>query len=91
MPILLVELSSKEEAALAALAKLQGISVELLLQQLILRSIRLGPGDSLQPDLPLTAEEFEAAFDEIVDMIPDNLPPLSDKALSRESFYDGRG
>ena len=45
--------------------------------------------NSLQPSLPLTAEEFDEALDEIADMIPHDLPPLSDTALSRENLDEG--
>jgi hypothetical protein len=37
--------------------------------------------------VPLTAEEFDKAFDEIADIVPDHAPPLSDEAMSRGSIY----
>ena len=41
----------------------------------------------------LSIEEFEALADELADevgkMIPPGTPPLSEYALSRESFYEG--
>jgi hypothetical protein len=40
----------------------------------------------------LSNEEFEALLDQLLDetdrMIPPGTPPLSDYALSRESFYE---
>jgi hypothetical protein len=89
MPILSIPLTAEEEAALTAQAKALGISVESLTRKAILQIIRSSSGNSLRPDLPLTAEEFDEAFDEIADMIPENLPPLSDTALGRENLYDG--
>ena len=35
----------------------------------------------------LTAEEFDKAFDEIADIVPEDIPPLSDDALSRGIVY----
>lgn len=35
----------------------------------------------------LSPEEFDKALEEIADMIPEGIPPLSDEALSRESIY----
>jgi hypothetical protein len=35
----------------------------------------------------LSAEEFERAFEEIGDLIPDNVPPIPDEALRRENMY----
>jgi hypothetical protein len=76
MPILSVSLTTEEEEALAAQAKAQGITAGSLGRKAI-RQIRSISGNSLQ-DFPLTAEEFDEAFDDIADMIPENLPPLSD-------------
>ena len=56
------------------------MSVDSLLRRAVLEIIRpqqqqLGP------------EDFEKAFEEIADMIPENVPPISDEALSRENIY----
>jgi len=36
---------------------------------------------------PPTAEEIDNAFEEVADLIPDSIPPLSHEAVSRESIY----
>lgn len=82
-----VPLTSEEEAALIAHAKAQGVSVDSLLRKAVLQIITASP--ETKPQLPpqLTAEEFDKAFEEIADMIPEGIPPLSDEALSRGSIY----
>ena len=87
MPTVPVPLTSDEEAALIAQAKAQGISVDSLVRKAVLQIISANCGTSLQLAFPLTAEEFEKAFDEIAEMVPADVPPLSDAALSRESIY----
>jgi len=81
-----VQLTSEEEAALIAQAKAEGVSVDSLLRRAVLQIISANTeGD--RPAPRLNAEEFEKAFEEIADMIPDGIPSLSDDALSRESIY----
>ena len=87
MPTVPVPLTSEEEAALIAQAKAQGVSVDSLVRKAILQIISSDSTLSAQPAFPLTAEEFDKAFDEIADLILENVPPLSDAALSRESIY----
>jgi len=86
MPTVPVPLTSEEEAALIAQAKAQGITVDSLVRKAVLQVIASGSGASPQSAFALSAEEFDKAFDEIADMIPEDAPPLSD-ALSRESIY----
>jgi len=81
-----VPLTSEEEAALIAHAKAEGVSVDLLLRRAVLQIISAKLPNEL-PAPQLNAEEFEKAFEEMADMIPDSVPPLSDEALSRESLY----
>jgi hypothetical protein len=38
----------------------------------------------------LTPEEWQRAFDEWSNSHDPSIPPLSDEAVSRESFYEGR-
>ena len=83
MPTVAVPLTSEEEAALIAQAKTQGISVDSLVRKAVLQII--SPSSGTEP--ALTAEEFEKVFDEIAEMIPEDVPLLSDEALSRESIY----
>ena len=81
-----VPLTSEEEAALIAQAKAQGVSVDSLLRKAVLQIISARP--ETKPQLPVqTAEEFDKAFEEIADMIPEGIPPFSDGALSREGIY----
>ena len=87
MPTVPVPLTSEEEAALVAQAKAQGVSVDSLVRKAILQIISSSSGTSSQPAFPSTAEEFDKALDEIADLIPEDIPPLSDAALSRESIY----
>jgi hypothetical protein len=35
----------------------------------------------------MTPEDIDKAFEEIADMIPENIPPIPDEILSRESIY----
>jgi hypothetical protein len=61
--------------------------VDSLVRKAVLQIISSGSTPTTQPSFPLTAEEFDKTFDEIADLIPENVPPLSDAALSRESIY----
>jgi len=81
-----VPLTSEEEAALIALAKDQGVSVDDLLRKVVLQILSASKAAS-QLSIPLTAEEFEKLLEEATNIIPDGIPPLCDKALSRESIY----
>jgi hypothetical protein len=83
MPTVAVPLTSEEEAALIAQAKTQGISVDSLVRKAVLQII----SSRSRTEPALTAEEFEKVFDEIAEMIPEDVPLLSDEALSRESIY----
>ena len=80
-----VSLTPEEEAALVAQAKAQGVSVDSLLRKAILQFISAS-AETAQLRPQLTEEEFDRAFDEIADMIPDGIPLLSDEALRRESI-----
>jgi hypothetical protein len=81
-----VPLTSEEEAALIAQAKAEGVSVDSLLRRAVLQIISAKV--DIRSQAPhSSAEEFERTFEEIADMIPDDVPPLSDEALSRESIY----
>ncbi len=78
-------LTSEEEAALSAQAKALGVSVDSFLRKAIIQIIS-GYSRTDYQGAPLTAEQFEKAFDEIAQMIPADAL-LSDEALSRESIY----
>ena len=76
-----VPLTDEEQAALEAEAKAQGLSVGDLVKKAILDAL------PETPDAAKAAREFNQAFDEIADMIPEDAPVLSDYAMSRESIY----
>ena len=78
-----VPLTSEEQAALAAHAKAQGVSVDSLLRWAVLRIISAAPQI---PPPQFSAEQWEKEFGEWLDSLP-NLPTLSDQAISRESIY----
>lgn len=78
-----VPLTAEEQAALEAQAKALGTSVDSLLRKAVLQAISSEQGGKQ----PLTATEFDRAFEEIADMIPEGVPVLSDQAISRESIY----
>jgi hypothetical protein len=80
-----VPMSQEEQAALLAQAKAQGVSVDALLRRAVLQLI--AAARAVPPQQQLSPEEFEIAFEEMADMIPENVPPIPDEALSRENIY----
>jgi hypothetical protein len=78
-----VLLTAEEQAALQAQANAQGISVDSLLRKAVLQIIFAEP--AAKPSL--TVEEFDRAFEEIADIMPEGVTPLPDEAFSRESIY----
>ncbi len=75
-----VPLTTEEQAALQSQANAFGVSVDSLIRRAVLEIIK-------PQQKQLSSEEFGKAFEEIAEMIPDNVPPLSDAALSRENIY----
>jgi hypothetical protein len=82
-----VPLTPEEKATLLAYAKAQGVSVDTLLRKAVLQIIF--PTEPGEPSLnnQLSGEELERAFEEIAELIPDNVPPIPDEALRRENMY----
>ena len=78
-----VNLTPAEEAALAARANADGVSIESLLHEAVLHLIATGEGERRSP---LTADQWETELVEWFDSVPD-MPCLSDEAISRESIY----
>jgi hypothetical protein len=78
-----VPLTPEEETALLAQAKAQGVSVDSLLRQAVLRIISAAPQGDAEPS---SAQQWEKEFGEWLDSLP-SLPALSDEAISRESIY----
>ena len=80
-----VPLTEEEQSALLAQANAQGVSVDSLLRKAVLQIIAAPPHGLLEQQL--SPEEFEKAFEEMAEMIPDSVPTIPDEALSRESIY----
>ncbi len=78
-----VTLTPAEEAALAARADAEGVSVETLLHDAVLHLITSGKNNG---GAALTAGQWETELLEWLDSMPD-MPSLSDEAISRESIY----
>jgi hypothetical protein len=78
-----VSLTPTEQAALAARAEAQGVSVESLLHEAVLQLIAGSHGEE---HAALTAGQWEKELTEWFDSVPD-MPSLSDEAISRESIY----
>lgn len=79
-----VPLTQEEQSALLAQAKAQGVSVDSLLRKAVLQIIAAPHGLS---DQQLSPEDFEKAFEEMAEMIPESVPANPDEALTRESIY----
>jgi hypothetical protein len=78
-----LSLTPVEEAALVARAEAQGVSVDVLLHQAVVRLISPSAGTG---PASLTGDQWEKEFAEWLDSMPD-LASLSDQAISRESIY----
>jgi len=78
-----VNLTPAEEAALAARAKAEGVSIESLLHDAVLHLITPARGEGCES---LTADQWETELVEWLDSVPD-VPSLSDEALSRDNIY----
>ena len=78
-----VVLTAEEEAALAAQAKAQGVSVDSLLRKAVLQVLAAAPLiQSPEPSVELWVKDFQEWLDGATE-----IPSLSDEALSRESIY----
>jgi hypothetical protein len=76
-----LKLPEEFEARLIAEAGARGVAVGELVAEYLYRTVPA-------PDLgQMTAEEIERGFEEIADLLPADVPPLSDSAISRESIY----
>lgn len=81
---IIIELPPEVEASLAALAAEQGMTLPDYLQHLLEGQVPAGRVASLSP------AERARIWRESAKGLP-HTPPLSDEAVSRESFYDARG
>lgn len=76
-----LELPPDVEAHFLAEAKAKGVPVgDLIKTYLVPHALPREP-------TPVSAEELDKALEEIADSIPQNIPPLSDESLRRESIY----
>jgi hypothetical protein len=81
MPVT-VPLTPEEQSTLLAHAKAQGVSVDSLLRQAVLQIISQAP----TPQPQLSGEELERAFEELAELIPENVPAMPDESLRRENI-----
>ena len=79
-----IELPPEIEASLAALAAEQGMALPDYLKHLLEEQVTSRRAASLSPG------ERARLWRESAKDVPQT-PPLSDEAISRESFYDARG
>jgi len=80
-----VPLTEEEQSALLAQAEAQGVSVDSLLRKAVLQIITAAPHGL--SDQQLSPEDFEKAFEEMAEMVPESVPAIPDEALNRESIY----
>lgn len=83
---LTLDLTPEEEARLQTAAARRGLNAEAFAHKLFAASLSALPVEQA----PLSDEEWERLADELDDLVDPNVPPLSDYAVSRESFYEGR-
>ena len=76
-----LELPADLAARFAAQAEATGVPVAEIITVLLYRASP--PNEPAQ----LTAEEIDRAFEEAADLIPRDIRPLSDEAMSRDSIY----
>jgi hypothetical protein len=76
-----LDLPPEVEATFLAQAKERGVPLEAFLREYLIQHAPLAQSAKLNPD------QWDQSFDELGSVIPDNTPPLSDEALSRESIY----
>jgi len=76
-----LKLPEEFEARLIAEAGARGVAVGELVTEYLYRTVPA-------PDRrQMTAEEIERGFEEIADLLPEGIPPLSGAAASRDSIY----
>ncbi|MBM3792503.1 MAG: hypothetical protein FJW31_00230 [Acidobacteria bacterium] len=71
------------EANLIAIARRRGLSMDAFLEEMVAQELGMaGPVES--------GEDKARAFMEWADSFPDDAPPLSDEAISRDNLYPDR-
>ncbi len=76
-----LKLPEEFEARLIAEAEAKGVPVGELVTEYLCRTV------PLNNQRQLAAEEIEREIDEIADLLPADVPPLSNAATSRDSIY----
>ena len=77
-----LELPPEIEARLRAEAQTRGVSIGDVVKAYLIQQAQ-----TARPTQQMSAEELDQAFEDIADIIPEGISPLSDEALSRESIY----
>lgn len=80
-----VTVTPEEQAALLAQAKAEGVSVNTLVRRALLQLI--APATGGKPQSRLSADELAQAFEELADMVPESVPPISAESLRRRNMY----
>lgn len=78
----MLDLNPEVEANLIALAQRRGVSVDDILEEILVKESSVTPVE--------TGEDRARAFIAWADSFPDDAPPLSDEAISRENLYPDR-
>lgn len=78
-----LELPAEIEARFLAEAKVKGVSINQIVEEYLVHRAQTAPEATKQ----LTAEELDRALEEAADLIPEDIPPLSNEAMSRETIY----
>ena len=76
-----LELPPDLEARFVAEAEAAGVHVSE-----VVRAYLYHAAPRRNPNLP-AVDDIDRAFEEAAEIIPEGVPPLSDKAMSRESIY----
>lgn len=77
-----LELPPEAGANLIAQAKARGLSLDACLTTVIATQAGEAPQRRV-----ISAQEVNRLLDEAADMIPEGIPPLPEKTMSRESLY----
>ena len=77
-----LDLPTELEARFVAEAKAKGVPVGD-----VVTAYLVSHAPALRAPKQLTAEEVDSGLDEAADLIPADIPPLTDEAMSRDSIY----
>lgn len=80
-----ITVTPEEQATLVAQAKVRGMSVDALVRKAVLQIIDPSSAERSEPQL--RGEDMERAFEELADLVPSSVPPVSSESLRREYMY----